>query len=499
MTELFDPQIADDPEAFVMFAFPWGKANTPLHNKQGPRTWQRDELQAFAQHIKDNKIRTEMGMPQKVYRSATASGRGVGKSTLASWLINYMMTCRIGSTTIVTANTEEQLKTKTWGELGVWHTLSIVSHWFEMQALSMSPVGWFKESLKRYLLIDSRYYYAKAINWSEENPDAFAGAHNPRGVLTIFDEASGIHEKIWGIADGFFTESSDYHAFVAFSNPRRPSGAFFECFHKMRADWRTRKLDSRKAEVENPSTLEYIIRKYGEDSDEAKVEVQGEFPSQGANQFISRDVVDQARERQLVADPDAPLIMGVDPARFGDDKSVIRWRQGRNGRVIPAEKYKGWDNMQLANRVAFLIEKHDPDAICIDAGNGTGVIDRLREMGHRIHEVWFGSKSSQKEYFNKRTELWGDMGEWLLGAAIDTDQELRDDLLGPEYDFTGRSDLKMLESKEKMKSRGLSSPDDADALACTFAVNPPRRDSRHYRGKSRVRMAKDLDYNIFGD
>ena len=498
MADLWSPELADDPEAYVMYAFPWGKENTPLHDKQGPRTWQRDELQAMAQHIKDNKERMAKGLFPRVYQSATASGRGPGKSAFFSMITNWMMATKIGSTTIVTANTEPQLKTKTWAELGKWHTLSINSHWFDKQALSLKPQEWFAELLTKQLKVDTTYYYASAQLWSEENPDAFAGAHNEAGMLVVFDEASGIHEKIWTVTEGFFTEPILHRYWFAFSNPRRNTGAFYECFNKYRDFWRRRHIDSRTVEGTDKDRLQSIVDKYGQDSDEAKVEVLGQFPSQGDKQFINRETVEGARLREVIPDGGEPLIMGVDPARFGDDKSVIRFRAGRNGRIIPPLKFKGLDNMQLAEKCAFYIQKYNPDAVCIDAGNGTGVIDRLRQLGYRVHEVWFGSKSDDKEWANKRTELWARMRDWLKGACIDGCDDLRDDLVGPEYGFMGRSDQIMLESKEKMKTRGLHSPYDADALACTFAVKPARRDLRSFRDANSQRVAKDVDYDFFG-
>jgi hypothetical protein len=110
MTELWDPQIADDLEKFVLFAYPWGKPNTPLCNMKGPRSWQRDDLQAITEHIKNQKGNILLGNDPTMWREATASGRGVGKSAKISWLVDWMMTTRLGSTAIVTANTEPQLK-----------------------------------------------------------------------------------------------------------------------------------------------------------------------------------------------------------------------------------------------------------------------------------------------------------------------------------------------------------------------------------------------------
>jgi hypothetical protein len=496
MTELWDPQLAEDPEAFVMFVYPWGKEGTPLHNKKGPRAWQRDELQCVAEHIKMNKIRMAKGEFPIIYKSATASGRGPGKSAFMEMIRHWMMTCQLGSTTIVTANTEEQLKGKTWGEVGKWLTLAINGHWFEKQALSVKPAPWFREALKNQLKIDWTYYYAAALLWSEENPDAFAGAHNENGVLVEYDEASGIHEKIWSVTEGFFTEPVLHRYWFAMSNPRRNTGAFFDCFHDHKAFWKTRNIDSRTVEGIDKDHLNSIIEKYGENSYEAKVEVKGEFPDQSDKQFIARNVVQDAVARTLDEDLQAPLIMGVDPARYGADKAVIRFRQGRNGRVIPPMKFSGLDNMQLARKVIDAINKYNPDAVAVDAGSGTGVIDRVREEGYRVSEVWFGSHSDDPEWGNKRTELWDKMRDWLKGASIDNDDELIRGLVAPEFGPYGKTDKLILEPKESMRSKGLKSPDDADALALTFAVKPARRDLRTTRQNKVTQTANDVDYDV---
>lgn len=500
MADLWADKIANNPLNYVLYAFPWGIEGTPLEKFKGPRQWQREELQSVADHIEMNLVRMEMGLMPLVYKSATVSGRGPGKSALFSWLTLWHLSCHIGATAVVTANTEPQLKTRSWAELGKWNTLSINGHWFDKQALSLKPQPWFEEALKKHLKVDSTYYYAAAQLWSEENPDAFAGAHNQAGMMVIFDEASGIHEKIWGVTDGFFTDPILHRYWFVFSNPRRNTGSFFECFHKFRDVWKRRHIDSRSVEGADVEYLNSMIRQYGEDSDNAKIEVKGEFPNQGDKQFISREVVEGARLRELLPDHNAPLVMGVDPARYGDDCSVIRFRQGRNARTVPpAEKHKGMDNMQLANRCAFLIEKYNPDAVCIDVGNGSGVIDRLKEMGFKIFEVQFGSNSSDPQWANKRTEIWAEMREWLKGACIDGDDDLRDDIVGPEYGFMGRTDRILLETKEKMKARGLKSPDNGDALACTFAVKPARRDLKAHRGSRRHRQTFGVDSYGFGE
>jgi hypothetical protein len=500
MVEMWDPRIKDDPLAFVMFAFPWGVKGSPLEKELGPRKWQKKKLLQIKEFIQENKRKEINGVLFDIFQDATVAGRGVGKSAFVAWIILWFMSTRIGATVIVAANTEDQLKSKTWAELGRWHTLALNSHWFDRAALSLKPHQWFEDALKKQLKIDTGYYYAKAQLWSEENTDAFAGAHNPLGMLLIFDEASGIPEKIWDVSKGFFTEKKcpDRYWFV-FGNGRRNTGAFFECFHKGRKFWRRTQIDARTVEDTDPNLYAQIIEEKGDDSDEARIEVKGEFPKQGDNQFISRSIADLAVEREIVDDNFAPLIMGVDPARYGDDSTVIRFRQGRNGRILSPIVLSGADNMEVANKCAELIQKYNPDAVCIDAGSGTGIIDRLRELKYKVHEVWFGSKSDEPQWANKRTELWDRMRDWLGGGCIDGHPDLLDDIVGPRYRYMGQSDKTMLESKEEMKGRGLSSPDHGDALALTFAVNVARADIKVSRKGKLNPIAKGVDYNIFGD
>jgi len=410
----------------------------------------------------------------------------------------WFMSCVLGGTVIVTANTEQQLTSRTWPELGKWVTLAINSHWFDFTATRMRPAPWFEEALKRDLKIDTGYYYAQAQLWSEDNPDAFAGAHNMAGILVIFDEASGIPKPIYTVTEGFFTEPVIHRYWMVFSNPRRTTGPFFECFHKDREYWERTQIDSRTVEGTDATIFKQIIEKYGEDSDEARVEVKGEFPRQGDKQFISREVVDAAIVREITADAGAPLMMGVDVARFGDDKSVIAFRQGRDARSIPWKEYKGMDTYQLGSRVAELADKYQPDLICVDGGGvGGGVVDYLKARGYRVHEVQSGTRADQPEdYANKRTEMWAEMRKWLLTGAIPPDSELKDDLLSPEYKFRGDGSVLALEPKEAMKKRGFASPNKADALGLTLATRVARRDARG--GKGRVRAANGVDYKILG-
>lgn len=497
ITEIWRPEIADNPLAFVKFIFPWKQPGTPLQHYSGPRQWQADVLAEMAEHIQQQKRNIAEKQPLEVFREAISSGRGPGKSTMFAWLVLWFMSTRIGGTAILTANTESQLKSVTFGEIGKWTALALNSHWWDQAAMSIKPAPWFGELIRKQLGIGLNYYYAEAKLWSDEVPDAFAGIHSEHGVLLIFDEASGIPESIWQVSEGYFTSPVIHRYWLAASNPRRNTGAFFQCFHKDRNYWRQRKIDSRTVEGTDPVIYQRIVDRYGIDSDEVRVEVLGEFPRQGEQQFIPRDIVQEAMEREVPPDMGAPLVMGVDVARFGDDKSVIVFRKGRDAKSVPMLKFKGLNTHQLSRRIAEEFDaRPDCRKIFVDgAGVGGGVVDLLKDLGYPVVDVQSAAKADDPvKYANKRVEMWGDMREWLVSGAVEDDSELFDDLTEIFYHYDGQGRL-LLERKDQMKKRGLASPDCADPLAYTFAQKVARDDLPTAR-RRRSKVAHGVDYAV---
>ena len=316
-------------------------------------------------------------------------------------------------------------------------------------------------------------------------------------MAVLFDEASGIPGCIWPVAQGYFTDKTTHRFWIAISNPRNPSGEFFECFHGNRDQWDHENIDGRSV-VENDHALyNSIIEQYGEDSDQARVEVYGQFPRQGDYQFISRGQVDDAIARDAIADPGAPMVIGVDPARFGDDSAVIAFRSGRDASEIRFEQYKSCSIVELSEHVARAIDRYKPDAVFVEGdGVGGGVVDILKSAGFKINEVRTGGGAEDKDmYANHRTEMWGRLRDWLPSGKLPNIKDLADDLCAPMYEFTLKGQLK-LEPKEKMKKRGHASPDYADALAMTFSKITNRKDSTLSR-RNRPRVASGMDYDIF--
>lgn len=448
-----------DPLGFVMFAFPWGEPNTPLVDEDGPEDWQAELLASVGLGLTDL---------DEAIREATASGHGVGKSALVAWLLLWAMSTHEDTRGVVTANTENQLRTKTWPELAKWHRLLICRHWFNLTATALYSIDPAHEKTWR---ID-------AVPWSENNTEAFAGLHNSGNrIIVVFDEASAIPDIIFETTEGALTDANTEILWFLFGNPTKNTGRFRECFGRFRHRWMVRQVDSRTVRITDKAQIAQWIEDYGEDSDFVRVRVRGVFPRAGSQQFIELDRVEQAQKRDAAHIPSDPLILGVDVARFGDDQTVICSRRGRDARTRPWITLRGADTMQVAGRVAEVAARLKPDAIFVDEGGlGAGVVDRLKQLSiPHVIGVNFGSSPDSENPVaegvrvkNKRAEMWARMREWLRNGAIPEDYELASDLTGVEYGFDADNAIQ-LERKEAMKKRGLASPDKGDALALTFA------------------------------
>ena len=162
----------------------------------------------------------------------------------------------------------------------------------------------------------------------------------------------------WPVANGYFTENTPNRFWLAFSNPRRNSGYFYETFNSKRDFWATETVDARDVESTDKAVYQQIIDEYGAESTQARVEVYGMFPDVSDDQFISVVSVEDAMKRQPIKDEGAPIILGVDPARYGADSTVIAVRQGRD--IIAIKRYRDQDTMETVGRVIEMMDEHSP-------------------------------------------------------------------------------------------------------------------------------------------
>jgi len=448
-----------DPLGHVLYSYPWGEGQ--LRGFEGPDNWARGFLQDLGDEVRKRGFDGQSAVDPIQF--STASGHGIGKSALTAWLIRWIMDTRPFSKGIVTANTAEQLRTKTWAELAKWHHMGVTKHWYHLN----SGGG----SMNMYHLDHRETWRVDAQTCREENSEAFAGLHAAQATpFYIFDEASAVPDKIFEVREGGLTDGEPMT--FDFGNPTRNTGRFFENMQgRFRHRYLRRHIDSRDVKITNKRLFQGWIDDYGIDSDFVKVRVLGQFPSAGELQLIPSADVRECINLEVVVQPHDPMIMGVDVARFGGDQSVIYLRQGRDAESQGVHKFRGMDTMQLAAKVVEIARDKSPDTVLIDGGGvGGGVVDRCRQLGLDVVEINFGSKATQPGYANMRAQMWGNLRDAIKeGIRLPDDPDLVSDLTGLQYGYTLRNELK-LERKEDAKKRGLPSPDIADALALTYAI-----------------------------
>lgn len=468
--------VRNDPYAFVLGAYDWGVGE--LARYDGPDVWQAEVLTS----IRDGVLRIDEAIAlaqadgseylAEPIREATTSGHGIGKSALVAWIIDWAQSTEVGCRGRVTANTETQLKVTTWAELAKWHRLSITAPLFKMTATSRFSIDPQHEKTWR----------VDMVPWSAKNSAAFAGLHNHGSrILLIFDEASEIDDVIWEVAEGAMTDANTQIIWCVFGNPTKNTGRFRECFDGGKFDhrWNSRAIDSRSVKISNKTLLQSWLDDYGEDHDFVRVRVRGIFPRVDAVSFISLTDVLEAQSRTPESQEFLPIIGGLDVARFGPDSSVLAVRQGRDASSRPWQSVQGQNTVAVARWAFEQYMRFNLSALVVDSGGiGGGVFDQLELMGINVYAVDFSSTpdhDTQERYLNKRAEMYGRARSWIKkGGCLPSDDKkeeknaLSAQLTAATYTFA--QDVKLqLESKKDIRRRLRISPDDADALAITFA------------------------------
>jgi phage terminase large subunit len=429
-----------------------------------------------------------------------ASCHGPGKSAVLSWICVCFLLTRFPGKIVQTAPSSPQL----------------------FDALFAETRGWINNLppfLKELLVVTSDRIALKAApdelflsarTSRAESPEAMQGVHSPN-VLLLADEASGIPQEVFNAARG--SMSGESATTVLTGNPTRASGFFFDTHHELKQYWKTywiyaaRSPQAPKEEIKDGQHRRYgslrvsqafvdeIAASDGEDSNEYRIRVLGQFPTMDDNTVISRDLAEAAAYRDVVLDPQANEVWSVDVARFGDDRSVLLKRQGQV--VTEIQSWKGLDLMQTCGRIKaeYDVASKKPSVICVDAiGVGGGVADRLLEQNLPIIAVNVSEAPAIGNYRNLRAELWFRVKDWLVKRVgkIPRDELLIAELCRVRYTYSSNGKIQV-ESKDEMKKRGLKSPDLADALCLSFA-SP----EASYLGGGAYKWAKEIRRNLPG-
>lgn len=414
---------------------------------------------------------------------AVRSGHKVGKSTSAVILALWWVVTRARARVIMTSSSGRQVRSVLWKELR-----------------RVYRKARYKIGGKLHKVPDAGLQFddeREVIGFSTDEPEKMAGFSGP-DILFILDEASGIPEAIFEAIEGNRAAGA---RLVMFSNPTQTSGTFFDAFHSKAHFWHGIRISSAESPNVQAGTavvpglagrgwIEEKKQEWGEDSPIYQVRVEGNFPTQGSNVVISLALVTRAEERWRDADEaekagepallgDGPLELGVDPARFGDDESVIAPRRGKKVFVLRA--FQGLDGVQLAGEVLRTIRElrrpGDPlPRVKVDViGIGASCADQLRYHtdpdGRRelvLVEVNSAESATSSEYHRLRDQLWFAIPAWIKeGGALPPDSKLTRDLVAPNYSFDPQGRY-LVESKDKTKVRLKNSPDRGDAVALSI-------------------------------
>lgn len=303
--------------------------------------------------------------------------------------------------------------------------------------------------------------------YGADNPDALRGIYLDGVVL---DEVADMRPSVWG--EILRPALADRQGWAIFIGTPKGVNLFSELYFRAQTEpgWRA---DLRRASDTGviPEAELAQMRREMSPSQYAQ-EMECDFAAAVDDVLLRLDDVLAAQRRVARADSwsHAAKVLGVDVARYGDDRSVAFPRQGLS--AFAPHIWRQLSTMDVAGQVAQVIDRWRPDAVFVDVGGmGAGVVDRLLQLGHEVVPVDFGGRSIDPRFENKRAEMWWLLAEWCReGGALPSGNELVQDLTAPRYTYRNARGRMQLESKDAMRERGLRSPDVGDALACTFAA-----------------------------
>lgn len=444
-----------DPLGFVMMEWAWGMPG-PLEHSIGPDALQKQFLLDLGKHVSGNNFDGHTPVPPVMM--SVSSANGTGKSSLGAMIAWWIMITRPMSIGTVTAGNFQQLEERTWADIMYWGRIAKHGSWFDIQKSGIyHKTPEFREKWK------CNPKTAKA-----ENAQSFAGQHARTSTSwMLFDESSEVPDPNWKAGYSCMTDGEPI--FLAWGQMLKNYGEFYDVtFGRAATRWDTRIWDGRASAFTNKQTIKDWEEDWGEDSDYFRVHVLGLPPRASALQFIGQELVDEARERDHKPLLDEPLVVGYDAANGGLARHMFCFRRGLDAKSIPPISLPGDTprNVVVA-KAAEIMSDRSPGrkvaALFGDQAFGAVILERLRNSGFtNVFEVNFGETSYNKHYLNMRSQMWGDMKEWLRLGAIPDDEKLAQQFFAPG--FHDRNGKLVLESKQDMAKRKVKSPDYPDSL-----------------------------------
>jgi len=464
--------------------------------------WRRDPVLYARQRLGLNPTHQQRALLEAIAPSgakvSVRAGHGVGKSGSTSatiwWHLECFEHCRIPCT----APTASQLYNVLWAELSKW----------QRRADERAKADGLPQELWLSSLFDKTQdrvadkgnpseWYAVARTSRRESPDALQGFHasdvtitddnraiarseSGGSILFVIEEASGVPDEIFEVAEGAL--SSHGARLLMVGNPTKNSGFFARSHKQERSLYTALHFACSDSPLVDDSYRKNLVRKYGEGSNVVRVRADGDFPKQDDDVLIALEVAEAALGR-TEAQRTGKRRLGVDVARFGNDRTTFILRDGDVVEQIEVRAKQ--DTMQTAGMAAQFARQWQADEIYVDVvGVGAGVADRLRELNLKVIDVNVAEKAPETldaqdaKPAKLRDYLWLEVARWMREgspAFVAPQKENAEDLAGEiatvryGIDSSGRL---VVESKDQMKKRGVRSPDLADALCTTFAPEP---------------------------
>ena len=425
-----------------------------------PDRWQQDVLNDLV----DNK------------RVSVRSGQGVGKTSVEAVALLWFLACYPYARVVATAPTLKQLHDVLWAEVSKWQSKSpLLNHILQ----------WTKTRV--YMKGNEKRWFAVARTATK--PENMQGFHEDN-MLFIVDEASGVADAIMEAIQG--TLSGENNKLLMCGNPTKTSGTFYKSFHEDRERYKCHKVSSEDSTRTDKDNIDFLIKKYGKDSNVVRVRVMGEFPLQEDDVYIPLELVEASITAGLDYIPETKpqqIHIGCDVARFGDDLTVIGYKI--DPVVTFHHKKRGQDTMETAAKIVelgeILVARYQwTGKIPIkvdDGGVGGGVVDRLKQIKRSdpkrffwmdVLPVKFGVRIRNKFYHDSTSYMTAVVKTLLMpmdeagqskpvDLILPNDENLVAQLSSRKYRLTELSKIQ-IENKDSMKKRGLPSPDEADCV-----------------------------------
>lgn len=443
-----------------------------------PDAWQEEALNLFP----------------KSPRLAMKACKGPGKTAVLAWLILNFLSTRPHPHIAATSITGDNIDSNLWPEIAKWMGVSpVLSQMFTWTKTKIEhkqyPGTWWCQ----------KRTWPKSAN-AEQQANTLAGLHADY-VMAVLDESSEIPQAVMATVEAILSSCVEGHIVQAF-NPTRLDGPGYRACTTDKAFWAIVTItgdpdDPKRSPRISIEWARQQIATYGRDNPWVMVNVLGQFPPSSINALIGVEEVEAAMQRKLRSDQYdwAQKRLGVDVARFGDDRTVIFPRQGMMSyKPVVMRNARTTD---IAARVLKGQKDWGAEVVLVDdTGHwGHGVIDNLLTAGSQALPVVFHGKALNPRYKNRRAEMWIEMTDAIkAGLVLPNIPELVGELITPTYTFSGGQFL--LEEKDQIKERLGRSPDLADALALTYAIpDMPNEMMLRLQPQPRARTADrpDLD------